>query len=313
MRVLVATDLSPAGGHALTLARAAPWPPGSQLRIVTVIEPPEVAPEVLERLDADALELSDRLAADLARAHLDAATAKFQIAGVGVETAVLVGRAADEIVGEARAFDAELVIVGSCGRGPFATTLLGAVAAEVVDRAPCPVLVARADTLSRLVVAEDGSQGAREAIRFLAAAQARELFSGLPARVVSVVERTIPWPLAHDRSGRSDAAVAAYARVHDQLRTAARRSAAASAAILTSAGVAAQAETCEGQPASEIVREAAETGADLIVLGSRGHTGLARLSLGSIAGSVLQHAPCSVLVVHQPPPEEDLQPDASAA
>ena len=47
-------------------------------------------------------------------------------------------------------------------------------------------------------------------------------------------------------------------------------------------------------PAHEIIRAATDWEADLIVMGTRGRTGLERLLLGSVARKVLQHAPCSV-------------------
>jgi len=57
-------------------------------------------------------------------------------------------------------------------------------------------------------------------------------------------------------------------------------------------------QALEGEPADELL-EAAETfGADLIVVGSVGLTGSARFLLGSVASTVLHHAPCDVLVVH---------------
>jgi len=57
-------------------------------------------------------------------------------------------------------------------------------------------------------------------------------------------------------------------------------------------------QALEGDPAHELL-EAAETfGADLIVVGSVGLTGSARFVLGSVASTVLHHAPCDVLVVH---------------
>ena len=40
-------------------------------------------------------------------------------------------------------------------------------------------------------------------------------------------------------------------------------------------------------------------------MGTRGHTGLARLILGSVARNVLVHAPCSVLTVREPKAEAD--------
>jgi len=54
-----------------------------------------------------------------------------------------------------------------------------------------------------------------------------------------------------------------------------------------------------GDPRSVIIDEATEWRADLIVVGSHGYTGIKRLLLGSVANSVVSHAPCSVEVVRQ--------------
>jgi nucleotide-binding universal stress UspA family protein len=53
----------------------------------------------------------------------------------------------------------------------------------------------------------------------------------------------------------------------------------------------------EGYPASVIEEEAKERNVDLIVIGTRGHTGLKHLLLGSVAERVVQKAPCAVLTV----------------
>jgi nucleotide-binding universal stress UspA family protein len=53
----------------------------------------------------------------------------------------------------------------------------------------------------------------------------------------------------------------------------------------------------EGNPKDVIVDEAREWGADLIVVGSHGYGRLRRMVLGSVAGAVVAHAPCSVQVV----------------
>jgi nucleotide-binding universal stress UspA family protein len=49
--------------------------------------------------------------------------------------------------------------------------------------------------------------------------------------------------------------------------------------------------------AAELVQEAEESGADLIVVGTRGLNAAKRLVLGSVSTNVVQHAPCDVLVV----------------
>ncbi|MGC1275393.1 MAG: universal stress protein [Planctomycetaceae bacterium] len=52
-----------------------------------------------------------------------------------------------------------------------------------------------------------------------------------------------------------------------------------------------------GPAAEEIVHYAKEAGADLIVLGTHGRTGLAHVLLGSVAEKVVRKAPCAVLTV----------------
>ena len=55
-----------------------------------------------------------------------------------------------------------------------------------------------------------------------------------------------------------------------------------------------------GDPATEIVRYARDSGVDRIVMGTHGRTGTERLLMGSVAEKVLRDAPCSVLVVKLP-------------
>ena len=66
---------------------------------------------------------------------------------------------------------------------------------------------------------------------------------------------------------------------------------------LEKAGVADGAEVREGVPARVISETAAEIGADLIVMGTHGHTGGAHLLIGSVAERTLREAPCPVLTV----------------
>lgn len=57
---------------------------------------------------------------------------------------------------------------------------------------------------------------------------------------------------------------------------------------------------CQGEPAAEILRLAAETRCDLIVLGTHGRTGLARFLMGSVAEQILRKAACPVVTVKTP-------------
>lgn len=63
----------------------------------------------------------------------------------------------------------------------------------------------------------------------------------------------------------------------------------------------AEAAVREGGPREVIADDAKAWSADLIVVGSHGYTGLKRFLLGSVAQSVVGHAPCSVEVVRERP------------
>jgi len=65
----------------------------------------------------------------------------------------------------------------------------------------------------------------------------------------------------------------------------------------------------EGHAVEEILRVARESKCDLIVMGTHGRTGIARLLMGSVAEQVLRKAPCPVLTVKQPVPPGDTTKD----
>ena len=58
----------------------------------------------------------------------------------------------------------------------------------------------------------------------------------------------------------------------------------------------------KGIPFHEIINAATEIGADLIVIGTHGRTGLSHVVMGSVAEKVVRKAPCPVLTVRMPSP-----------
>ena len=62
-------------------------------------------------------------------------------------------------------------------------------------------------------------------------------------------------------------------------------------------GMASEARVMQGDPREVLVETAHGWGADLLVVGSHGRSGLGNLVMGSVAHHVVSHAPCSVLVV----------------
>jgi nucleotide-binding universal stress UspA family protein len=69
---------------------------------------------------------------------------------------------------------------------------------------------------------------------------------------------------------------------------------------LQDSGLATEARVLQGDPREALVEAAKVEQADLLVVGSHGRTGVAKLLLGSVAAHVMAHAPCSVLVVKTP-------------
>jgi nucleotide-binding universal stress UspA family protein len=229
---------------------------------------------------------------------LDRKIALFRDRASVVQTALVIGRPADMIVDEAQRFHADLVVIGSRGRRRVAATLLGSVSAEVVDRAPCPVLVARGRALTRLILAEDGSPVAAAGADLVTNLPALRV---LPVQVVSVVDAPFPFTAANSDAGSSMyAAIQAYYDSLPSLREATTRIASDRSAKLSAAGLKATAEMREGDAADELIAAAAASRADGIVIGSHGRTGVSRLFLGSVARTVLFNAPCSVLIVRAP-------------
>lgn len=77
------------------------------------------------------------------RRQLDKVVARARRAGVRAQGLLVEGGTAERIVRAAKSAHADLVVMGTHGRGGFAKLLLGSVAERVVASAPCPVLTVR--------------------------------------------------------------------------------------------------------------------------------------------------------------------------
>lgn len=298
MRILLATDGSACSDRATELVASLPLPAGSLIRAVSVQQP---YVDVLALSWAsvgqgpDTMETEELAEERLHREAIENAERILQRPGHKVEGFLLRGRPSSAIVDEAKSMQADLVVVGSRGHGTIATMVLGSTASEIVDHAPCPVLVARGSSLGTLAFADDGSNSARTAEGVLTA---WPIFAGHPLSVLTVAETAVP-VAAGFTPGLYDQVLASYSHSVDEAREEVQVEADTAAGRLGGAGYDAQPVVLEGDPAAEIVRFAAERGIGTIVMGTRGHTGLARLILGSVARNVLLHAPCSVLVVRE--------------
>ena len=293
MRVLLAYDGSAGATEAVRLAQEIAWPSDSAIRVVSVIEPTTMP--ISGPWDRGAALAPELDAAITAYAHdtMREVVEHLGTSDLSVEGVVLRDRAASAIIDAARHFRADLIVVGSRGHGPIASLLLGSVSSEVVDHAPCPVLVARSTTLNQIVFATDESPSAQAAGALLSQ---WPIFGRLPIRVVSVADVARPWTtgIAPTMYGQ---VLDAYAADLRGAKKEHRQIAEDAATRLQESGREAAAEMRAGDAAGEIIAVAEQRGADLIVLGSRGRTGLTRLLLGSVARNVLSGSAASVLIV----------------
>lgn len=131
-RVLVATDFSPLGNHAIPTAVGA-VEPGGILRLVHVLGPARKGGPAREEAQRKAEETLRRLVPPEAAQR-----------GVAIEVEVLSGPDASEAIHQAaERFGAHLLCLGSHGRGGLARTLVGSVAEGVVRHSHRPVLLVR--------------------------------------------------------------------------------------------------------------------------------------------------------------------------
>src|SRR3990172_7256857 len=142
--ILIATDGSDEATTATRLVGAIAWPPETSFGVVGVVPTwrdlvgmPFVAAVPTNVNELEAAQVVNPEAATKVAAELLART------GRPVRSKVMRGRPADLIVQLAERYKADLVVLGSRGLGAFQAALLGSVSAEVVDRAPCPVLIGR--------------------------------------------------------------------------------------------------------------------------------------------------------------------------
>lgn len=134
----------------------------------------------------------------------------------------------------------------------------------------------------RILFATDGSESAGAAGQFLAALP---LPPGTRVQVVCVTDSFIEGVLQ---------------QIQDRARSWAQRVVNDAAAKLGREGVEVSGVIRTGDAAAEILAAARELGADLLVVGSRGLSGLEGLWLGSVARNVAKHAPCPVVVARAP-------------
>jgi len=285
--VLVATDASPQARAAMAATLAFPWPHGTRAQGVMVRAVPRLnrwqrrpRKAVLDWLRRQTVRVQRRLRRRWADAEV-----------VVVDPPIV-----NAIVERARRWRAQVIVVGSRGRGSLQSALMGSVSRDVMHEADCAVFVVKGRPRAprRFLIGLDGSVRSRRAVAFVSRLAPPP---GGRVTLLAVVE-----PPSSPSIGRLPGSVrrvlaAELAAVDRKRMTRARREVSTAARRLTRAGWTVKKVVRHGIPLVELLKTASAKHTDVTIVGARGATGLTRLLLGSVAEGTLAHSSRSVLVV----------------
>ena len=288
--VLCPTDFSDVSARAETYAAALARHYDASLHLLHVDPPmPVMAPYGEIPVDARMFEEQR----EVAEAELVKAGERARAGGLTVETTMKGGHPAREILALADRAQADMLVIGTHGRGGVEHLLLGSVAEKIMRKASCPVLVVPpgapgdSDALfSRILCPIDGSAASAHALTY-ALSLAQETDGHVT--LLYVVE---PVPAAGEfgaldveeyrRAGEEHARQVLRDAVPDDVRTWCRL----------------DERVATGKPSERILDAATTERADVIVMGVRGRGAIDLLAFGSTTNEVIRRAGCPVLAVH---------------
>jgi len=312
-RILVPTDFSTAARHAQRWASRFARSHGAALHFLHVVA--EYDPDWFGE-DDTAMPIGQMKESR----HQEAKEGLAQIApdpdgtGIQVQHEIRHGMdVADAILTVADDIEADLIVTGTHGREGLAHVILGSVAEKVVRRARCPVLTVGTEaadqpSIQRVLAPIDFSDPSKYALRL-----AKEVTASYSARLDLLFvaeERTVPV--------FSDTGIPRLNRLKMDPEIVKDSSRALEQLSDSTAGpdVPAQGHVAEGDVSKQVVRFAETHDVDLIVMATRGLSGLSRFLLGSVTQRVVRSAPCPVFTVNvheDVAPGEDAASDESAA
>lgn len=327
--VLVGVDGSPPSLAALDWAAAYAKVHAKSLHLVCAYSVPSFTAAAL---DGGYAALDDTAIAEGARAVLDEALARVSPLGLTASSAVATGDAAAVLVELSR--DADLVVVGTRGRGGFAERLLGTVSSALPAHAHCPTVVVpyrrhdRTGPGSRGMpaempgvvpaeppaeaAAEPGADAVRPTLPVHRIVVGVDGSEAAEVALVRAVRETEAWgaeltavtavPIGTSTSFLAwlPSAIDHEAVLHD---VGAGLDVVVDRALAEHPDVQVRRHVLDGT-AAQLLTEFSEA-VDLVVVGSRGRGGFAGLLLGSTSQAVLHHASCPVMVVTTKARDED--------
>ncbi len=283
--IMVATDFSERSDRALRRATLLARHVGAGLDLVHVVDDDQP-----ERIVESEREAAGRLLGE------QAATLR-GVDGVSCKTQVVLADPFAGIVQATRDREPDLLVIGPHRRQLLRDAFVGTTAERTIRSVSCPVLMANAPPAGayrQVLLTTDLSDGSRAAVEAFAAL-------GIAPKASASILYVFDVPLLGLAMGQS-VSTSERERVLDRERQEAERQLAGFMAPYPADLAEAIVRPDVSGPANEILAAATDNEAGLVVVGTRGRSGLARLILGSVAEEVLRNARLDVLAV---PPRRD--------
>jgi nucleotide-binding universal stress UspA family protein len=293
--ILCPTDLSDASVPSLTYAAAlARWYDASLtlLHVVPTFEPITVGPGALN----GPLQMVTPMSRLEVLDEMRRITGTAGLGSIHVNLSAHEGDPAMDIVDQALALNADLVVMGTHGRSGFERLLIGSIAEKVLRKAPCPVLLvpphapatAHPDvSFKHILCPMDFSPSALQALGF-ALDLARQ------SDGVVTLLHALEWLAEEEPRENAHFNVPEYRRY--LIEDARRRMQAIVDDMPRTWGMI-EHRVVVGRAYREILGAAADSGTDLIVMGAQGRGGLGLALFGSTTQQVVRGATCPVLTV----------------
>ncbi len=227
----------------------------------------------------------------------------FRNSNLAVHSIITDGSPGAEILRAITKHRIDLVVLGTRGLSKISGFVLGSVSEWVLNEAPCSVLIVRGKPRPKktakgmnILLATDGSPDAQAGVKFVKRI-------GFPASTVCTILHVVrkkihqtPQLLTTNRTQ-----LAEFKKLAEDLLQARGREGTkvleATRKIVSCREHKVIENLAFGHEVEEILKAAKRTRADLVVMGSKGLTGLRRFLMGSVSHKVASNAQCSVLVV----------------
>ncbi len=296
MNIVVALDGSEYSIVALETVLARSWPADCRIRLLHVEgRDNDVLSSVLRAFRFKGTSPSNRFT-DLQSMLSSIAEDCERSSGISVKPEILSGDPVEVILRFSKNFGANLIVTGTRSNKGLEAMLLGSVSQSLLEQAFCPLLICR--NLERqnyeskkILLCIDDSASSAAAVEWLAG---QTWISTAEICLLSIIE---PAPYIGAASHIHDAGSSLLKWQAERLFVDKLAQEWAKFICQRNPPANVYAGVAEGQPAEIILKAAANWPADLVVMGSHGKSGLAKIVLGSVSEKIARDAQCSVEVI----------------